>query len=53
MKQNGDFLHKNKSDPKHIPERERSLVVKAEEWSEKETRRGSHAELKETDTKGK
>jgi len=47
MKQNGDFLHKNKSDPKHIPERERSSVVKTKEWSEKETRRGRHAELKE------
>jgi len=38
------LLAQNKSDPKHISEREGSSVVKTEEWSEKEARRGGHGE---------
>jgi hypothetical protein len=53
MKQNGDFLHKDKSDPKHISEREKSSVVKNRSVVREGNKEREPRKMKNTDTKGK
>jgi hypothetical protein len=53
MKQNEDFLHKNKSDPKHILERERELGRKNRRVVKEGNKKTEPHRMKNTDTIGK